>query len=174
MLLHQQNSYKSDNPHQFLNSVNKILHHDKSNRLPNHRSSDTSCIAFSHFFINDITRLRSHFHIQIAFTVFMKRPTLKAIGLLHSVQQTHLSRLYDMCKHALHVLHPEGTSLLNITFYIIVYNIQLYWLPFLNIASPVNHSCTTSQFRSAHVPRLTYLGHSERYRPTSELRRALL
>ena len=36
------------------------------------------------------------------------------------------------------------------------------------------HQYTTSQFRSAHAPRLTYLGHSVRYRPTSELWSGLL
>ena len=43
------------------NSVNKILHREKSKPLPDHTSLDTLCGSFSKFFIDKITLIRSNF-----------------------------------------------------------------------------------------------------------------
>ena len=54
-------SYKSDNPRHMWNSVNKILHREKSKPLPDHTSLDTLCSSFSKFFTDKITLIRSNF-----------------------------------------------------------------------------------------------------------------
>ena len=43
------------------NSVNKILHREKSKPLPDYTSLDTLCSSFSKFFTDKITRIRSSF-----------------------------------------------------------------------------------------------------------------
>ena len=43
------------------NSVNKILHREKSKPLPEHTSLDTLCSSFSKFFTGKITLIRSNF-----------------------------------------------------------------------------------------------------------------
>ena len=43
------------------NSVNKILHREKSKPLHDHTSLDTLCSTFSKFFTNKITLIRSNF-----------------------------------------------------------------------------------------------------------------
>ena len=42
------------------NSVNTILHREKSKPLPDHTSLDTLCISFSKFFTDNITLIRSN------------------------------------------------------------------------------------------------------------------
>ena len=54
-------SNNSDNPRQMWNSVNKILHREKSKPLPDHTSLDTLCSSFSKFFTDKITLIRSNF-----------------------------------------------------------------------------------------------------------------
>ena len=48
-------------PRQMWNSVNKILHREKSKPLPGHTSLDTLCSSFSKFFTDKITPIRSNF-----------------------------------------------------------------------------------------------------------------
>ena len=54
-------SNNSANPRQMRNSVNKILHREKSKPLPEHTSLDTLCSSFSKFFTDKITLIRSNF-----------------------------------------------------------------------------------------------------------------
>ena len=54
-------SNNSDNPRHMWNSVNKILHREKSKQLPHHTSLDTLCSSFSKFFTDKITLIRSNF-----------------------------------------------------------------------------------------------------------------
>ena len=54
-------SNNSANPRQMWNSVNKILHREKSKPLPDHTSLDTLCSSFSKFFTDKITLIRSNF-----------------------------------------------------------------------------------------------------------------
>ena len=54
-------SDNSANPRQMWNSVNKILHREKSKPLPEHTSLDTLCSSFSKFFTDKITLIRSNF-----------------------------------------------------------------------------------------------------------------
>ena len=44
-----------------MNSINKILHREKSKPLPDHTSLDTLCSSFSKFFTDKITLIRSNF-----------------------------------------------------------------------------------------------------------------
>ena len=53
-------SNNSANPRQMWNSVNKILHREKSKPLPDHTSLDTLCSSFSKFFTDTITLIRSN------------------------------------------------------------------------------------------------------------------
>ena len=54
-------SNNSANPRHMWNSVNKILHREKSKPLPDYTSLDTLCSSFSKFFTDKITRIRSNF-----------------------------------------------------------------------------------------------------------------
>ena len=54
-------SNNSDNPRHMWNSVNKILHREKSKPPPDHTSLDTLCSSFSKFFTDKITLIRSNF-----------------------------------------------------------------------------------------------------------------
>ena len=54
-------SNNSANPRHMWNSVNKILHHEKSKPLPDYTSLDTLCSSFSKFFTDKITSIRSNF-----------------------------------------------------------------------------------------------------------------
>ena len=54
-------SNNSANPRHMWNSVNKILHREKSKPLPNYTSLDTLCSSFSKFFTDKSTRIRSKF-----------------------------------------------------------------------------------------------------------------
>ena len=54
-------SNNSANPRQMWNSVNKILHREKSKPLPDHTSLDTLGSFFSKFFTDKITHIRSNF-----------------------------------------------------------------------------------------------------------------
>ena len=53
-------SNNSANPRHMWNSVNKILHREKSKPLPDHTSLDTLCNSFSKFFTDKITLIRSN------------------------------------------------------------------------------------------------------------------
>ena len=50
----------SANPRHMWNSVNKILHREKSKPLPDYTSLDTMCSSFSKFFTDKITSIRSN------------------------------------------------------------------------------------------------------------------
>ena len=54
-------SNNSANPRHMWNSVNKILHREKSKSLPDYTSLDTLCSSFSKFFNDKITLIRSDF-----------------------------------------------------------------------------------------------------------------
>ena len=54
-------SNNSANPRHMWNSVNKILHREKSKPLPDYTSLDTLCSSFSKFFTDKITLIRSNF-----------------------------------------------------------------------------------------------------------------
>ena len=54
-------SNNSANPRHMLNSVNKILHCEKSKPLPDYTSLDTLCSSFSKFFTDKITPIHSSF-----------------------------------------------------------------------------------------------------------------
>ena len=54
-------SNNSANPHHMWNSVNKILHREKSKPLPDYTSLDTLCSSFSKFFTDKIPLIRSNF-----------------------------------------------------------------------------------------------------------------
>ena len=54
-------SNNSDNPRHMWNSVNKILHREKSKPLPDYTSLATPSSSFSKFFTDKITRIRSNF-----------------------------------------------------------------------------------------------------------------
>ena len=54
-------SNNSANPRQMWNSVNKILHREKSKPLPDHTSLDTLSSSFSKFFTDKITLICSNF-----------------------------------------------------------------------------------------------------------------
>ena len=54
-------SNNSANPRHMWNSVNKILHREKSKPLPDYTSVDTLCSSFSKFFTDKITLIRSNF-----------------------------------------------------------------------------------------------------------------
>ena len=54
-------SNNSANPRQMWNSVNKILHREKSKPLPDHTSLDTLCSSFSKFSTDKIILTRSNF-----------------------------------------------------------------------------------------------------------------
>ena len=54
-------SNNSANPRHMWNSVNKILHREKSKPLPDYTSLDTQCRSFSKFFTDKITLIRSNF-----------------------------------------------------------------------------------------------------------------
>ena len=53
-------SNNSANPRHMWNSVNKILHREKSKPLPDYTSLDTLCSSFSKFFTDKITLIRSN------------------------------------------------------------------------------------------------------------------
>ena len=53
-------SNNSANPRHMWNSVNKILHREKSKPLPEYTSLDTLCSSFSKFFTDKITLIRSN------------------------------------------------------------------------------------------------------------------
>ena len=67
-------SNNSDNPRQMWNSVNKILHREKSKPLPDHTSLDTLCSSFSKFFTDKITLIRSNFDTNDHIHNFSKPP----------------------------------------------------------------------------------------------------
>ena len=54
-------SNNSANPRHMWNSVNKILHRQKSKQLPDYTSLDTLCSSLSKFFTDKITLIRSNF-----------------------------------------------------------------------------------------------------------------
>ena len=54
-------SNNSANPRQMWNSVNKILHREKSKHLPDHTSLNTLSSSFSKFFTDKITLIRPNF-----------------------------------------------------------------------------------------------------------------
>ena len=54
-------SNNSANPRHMWNSVNKILHREKSKPLPDYTSLGTLCSSFSEFFTDKITRIHSNF-----------------------------------------------------------------------------------------------------------------
>ena len=54
-------SKNSANPRHMWNSVNKILHREKSKPLSDYTSVDTLCSSLSKFFTDKITRIRSNF-----------------------------------------------------------------------------------------------------------------
>ena len=54
-------SNNSDNPRHMWNSVNKILHREKSKPLPDHTSLDTLCSSFSKFFTDKMALISSNF-----------------------------------------------------------------------------------------------------------------
>ena len=60
-MMSKSKSNNSANSRQMWNSVNKILHREKSKPLPDHTSLDTLCSSFSKFFTDKITLIRSNF-----------------------------------------------------------------------------------------------------------------
>ena len=72
-------SHNSANPRQMWNSVNKILHREKSKPLPDHTYLDTLSSSFSNFFTDKITLIRSNFVTNVRSHNFPEPPHVENI-----------------------------------------------------------------------------------------------